>query len=70
MYDLVDQLLVGGVHFEGYQGADREGADGVGNRKGTLGAVLAAGEREHVGAALALGINVHTAYLVYQGVDE
>lgn len=32
MHDFVDQLLVRGVHFEGYEGADREGADGIGNR--------------------------------------
>lgn len=70
MHDLVDQLLVGGVHFEGYQRADGEGADGVGDGEGTFRAVFAACERKHVRAALALRVNVHAAYLVYQRVDE
>ena len=31
MHDFVDQLLVRGVHFEGYERADRKGADRIGD---------------------------------------
>src|SRR5215216_2507029 len=39
-------------------------------RKGTLGAVFTAGEREHVRATLALAVNINPAYQVYKRIYQ
>ena len=68
--DLREHPFVGLGSLCRHQGADGETAQGVSDRERSLGRVLAAGERERVGAALAEAVDVHPADLVDQGVDQ
>src|SRR5207248_1212452 len=47
-----------------------EGAQGIEHREGAFGGVLASREGEHVGAALALAIDVYPAHLIHQRIDQ
>src|SRR5918995_6137281 len=68
--DRVEQLLALVGLLGRDHGADREGAERVGHRQRALGTVLAPGEGEDVGTALALAVYVHPADLVDQRIDQ
>ena len=57
--------LLGGNHR-----TDREGAQSVGHRQRALSRVFAAGERKDVRPALTLAVDVDTANLVDERVDQ
>ena len=68
--DGVEQLLAGRRLLGRHHRSDRERAQRVSHRQRALGGVLAAGEREHVRAALALAIDVDAADLVHQRIHQ
>lgn len=68
--DSGDDLLIQGGRFSRNQCADAETAKCVRDGESHLSTVLAAGEGEHVGATLALRIDVDAAHLVGERINE
>nr|GFA76641.1 hypothetical protein [Tanacetum cinerariifolium] len=70
MNDVADQRLVALLEFGRHQRTDREHAQRVVHRQGSFSGVLAAIEREAVGATLALGVDVDAPHLIGKRIDQ
>jgi hypothetical protein len=69
-HDARNNCFINAVFLSRDQRADGKGAQRIADGKGALRGVLASGERECVGSALALAVDVDAAYLIDQWINQ